>query len=381
MKQKSKNRAEKTGISRRQFLIHAATLSAGASLTSTSLFSQQQYGLKRTEARYYIKLPDKKIQCELCPWQCIVAEGKRGNCEVRENREGIYYSLVYGNIASHNNDPIEKKPFFHFLPGSTSFSIATAGCNVDCKFCQNWELSQRRPEDIPHVAFSPEEIVGYAKQAKCRTVAYTYNEPTISSEFIVDVAACGNEQEIRSILVSNGYINQKPLRDLCRVVSGYKVDLKAFTESYYLDVVGGRLAPVLDTLVTLKSEGIWTEIVYLVVPTLNDDEQPINEMVKWILNELGPDVPLHFSRFYPKYKLLNLPPTPIPTLEKLRNIGLDGGMHYVYLGNVPGHAGENTVCPKCQKTVVGRVGYQIIENHIVNGRCRFCNYPIPGVWE
>jgi pyruvate formate lyase activating enzyme len=146
-------------------------------------------------------------------------------------------------------------------------------------------------------------------------------------------------------------------------------------------VVGGRLAPVLDTLVTLKSEGIWTEIVYLVVPTLNDDEQPINEMVKWILNELGPDVPLHFSRFYPKYKLLNLPPTPIPTLEKLRNIGLDGGMHYVYLGNVPGHAGENTVCPKCQKTVVGRVGYQIIENHIVNGRCRFCNYPIPGVWE
>ncbi len=350
-------------------------------MASKSLFARQSYTAKRTEARYYVQLPDKKIQCELCPWQCIVAEGERGNCEARENRDGVYYSLVYGNIAVHHNDPIEKKPFYHFLPGTNAFSIATAGCNVDCKFCQNWELAQRRPEELPHVHFSPEKIIDYAKEGACQSVAYTYNEPTISTEFIIDVAQYGRKEGIRSVLVSNGYISQRPLFDLCQLVDGYKVDLKAFADDYYINVVGGRLTPVLDTLVTLKREGIWLEIVYLTVPTLNDDEKSIREMFQWILKELGSDVPVHFSRFYPKYKLTNLPPTPISTLEKIRNIGLDSGLHYVYLGNVPGHPGENTVCPNCQKTVIGRVGYQIIENHILQGRCAFCDHPIPGVWE
>ena len=373
--------SKKDLISRRKFLQTSAVVAAGVSLAPLSGFSKSRGKLAHKEARYYKKLPDKSVQCELCPWRCVVRPGQRGHCEVRKNINGTYYSLVYGRVAAYHNDPIEKKPFFHFLPGSTAFSIATAGCNVDCKFCQNWEIAQRKPEDIPNVAFSPEEIVYYAKQWNCKSIAYTYNEPTIFTEFIYDVAARGRKEGVRSVVISNGFINKKPLLDLCKVLDAYKVDLKAFTEEYYNNVVGGRLAPVLDTLVTLKSQGMWTEIVYLVVPTLNDDEKKVKQMVKWILRELGPDVPLHFSRFYPKYKLKNLPPTPISTLDKLRNIGIDGGLHYVYVGNVPGHPGENTYCPNCHKLIIGRVGYQIFENHVVNGKCSFCGQKIPGVWE
>ena len=368
-------------ISRRKFLQTSAAVAAGVSLAPLSGFPKSRGKLSHTEARYYKKLPDKNVQCELCPWHCVVGPGQRGHCEVRKNINGTYYSLVYGRVAAYHNDPIEKKPFFHFLPGSTAFSIATAGCNVDCKFCQNWEIAQRKPEDISNVAFSPEEIVYYAKRWNCQSIAYTYNEPTIFTEFIYDVAARGRKEGVRSVVISNGFISKKPLLDLCKVLDAYKVDLKAFTEDYYNSVVGGRLSPVLDTLVTLKSQGLWNEIVYLVVPTLNDDGKKVKEMVKWILRELGPDVPLHFSRFYPKYKLKNLPPTPVSTLDKLRNIGLDGGLHYVYVGNVPGHPGENTYCPNCHKLIIGRVGYQIFENHVVNGKCGFCGQKIPGVWE
>jgi len=373
--------ANRSTVSRRQFLKKSAAIAASTSLVPVPGFSGIRGRLSRTEARYYKKLPGRKVQCELCPWQCVVESGQRGHCEVRENRDGTYYSLVYGRIASHHNDPIEKKPFYHFLPGSAAFSLATAGCNVDCKFCQNWELARRRPEEISNVVFSPEEVVKYAKRWGCQSIAYTYNEPTVFTEFIYDVASKGKEQGVRSVLISNGFISRKPLLDLCRVVDGYKVDLKAFSEEYYREVVGGKLAPVLDTLVTLKSQGVWTEIVYLTVPTLNDDEKKIGEMVKWILQELGSDVPLHFSRFYPKYKLKNLPPTPISTLEKLRNVGLDGGLHYVYLGNVPGHVGGNTLCPNCHKTLIGRVGYRIFENNVVDGVCRFCGQNIPGIWK
>ncbi len=373
--------SEENLISRRKFLQTSAAVAAGVSLVPIEVLPKSSGRLSRKEARYYKKLADKMVQCELCPWHCVVAPGQRGRCEVRQNINGTYYSLVYGRIAAYHNDPIEKKPLFHFLPGSTAFSIATAGCNVDCKFCQNWEIAQRKPEEIPNVAFSPEEIIYYAKRWNCQSIAYTYNEPTIFTEFIYDVATRGRKEGVRSVVISNGFISKKPLLDLCKVLDAYKVDLKAFTEKYYQDVVGGRLSPVLDTLVTLKSQGMWTEIVYLVVPTLNDDEKKIKEMVKWILRELGPDVPFHFSRFYPKYKLKNLPPTPVSTLDRLRNIGLDGGLHYVYVGNVPGHPGENTYCPNCHKLIIGRIGYQIFENHIVKGKCGFCGQRIPGVWE
>lgn len=335
----------------------------------------------RFEARYYEKLPDKKVQCKLCPWECIVGPGRRGHCDVRANENGTYYSLVYGQVAANHADPVEKKPFYHFLPGSMAYSIATAGCNVDCKFCQNADLAQRKPEDLISLPMSPATVVQQARQSGCEIIAYTYNEPVVFTEFMQDIAKLGKEQNVRSIVVSNGFYNPQPLKDLCRYIDAYKVDLKAFTESYYRDIVGGRLQPVLTTLLNLKQENVWFEIVYLMVPTLNDDTESLQAMAKWIYNELGPDVPLHFSRFYPKYKLLNLPPTPVSTLEKAYQISVDAGLHYVYLGNVPGHPGEDTKCPNCHRVVLDRTGYEIFENHVRSGKCEFCGQAIAGVWE
>ena len=368
-------------VSRRTFLKNSAVAATGFSLLSSVGFAESASKLSWIEARYYTKLENDRVRCELCPWHCVVAPGKRGHCDVRANRDGVYYSLVYGRIASYHNDPIEKKPFFHFHPASQALSVATAGCNVDCKFCQNWELAQRKPEDLPSYPLTTHEMVSLAKRWNSKSIAFTYNEPTVFAEYIHDIAETARQSGIYSVVVSNGFINKKPLLDLCSVVDAYKIDLKAYTESYYRDVVGGRLAPVLETLVTLKEQGIWFEIVYLMVPTLNDNTTDISKMVKWIIQELGPDVPLHFSRFYPKYKLTNLPPTPVKTLETARKIAMDGGLHFVYMGNVPGHEGENTYCPNCGKTLIRRLGYQIYENHIQKGCCAYCRHPIAGVWD
>jgi pyruvate formate lyase activating enzyme len=356
-------------------------MAACASCAGVDVLAGPAGKLARVEARYYTKLDGKKVQCELCPWRCIVEPGRRGKCNVRENRNGKYISLVYGKIASHHNDNIEKKPFYHLLPGTMSFSVATAGCNVTCKFCQNWELAQRRPEDLRPVDFTPVEVVKYAKANGSASIAFTYNEPTIYTEFIVDTAKLAQEAGIKCVMISNGFINKAPLTDLCGVIDGYKVDLKSFSGDYYRDVVGGRLGPVLETLRTLKKKNVWTEIVYLTVPTLNDNESEVREMARWIHNNLGSEVPVHFSRFYPRYRLRNLPPTPIATLEKLRNISLDEGLKFVYLGNVPGHTGENTVCPSCGRLLLRRVGYTIYENHLKSGKCGFCNTVISGLWN
>lgn len=367
-------------ISRRKFIALSQKALAGCSVSaglSTSLFAAQS---QVVEARYYKSLNNNLIQCQLCPWQCVVRPGKRGECEVRENRGGKYYSLVYGNIAAHHVDPIEKKPFFHFKPQSLAFSVATAGCNVECKFCQNWELAQRRPEELQSVFFTPDELIRYARQSGSTSIAYTYNEPTIFAEFILDTATKCQGEALSNVMISNGFIAKKPLKDLCQVIDAYKVDLKAFTESYYHDIVGGRLRPVLETLVTLKEENVWTEIVYLLLPGMNDSDQELKELSQWVNQELGPDTPLHFSRFYPKYKLKNLPPTPVQTLEKARDIALEAGLHYVYLGNVPGHEGENTYCSNCNDLILQRVGYKVYKNNIVNGSCKTCHQKIPGVW-
>lgn len=376
-----KQNKRKHPISRREFLTGSCLSTAGIGLCFPMNGVIAGRRDKWQEARYYKKLDRNQIQCTLCPWQCVVSAGKRGYCDVRLNQDGTYYSLVYGQIATHHNDPIEKKPFYHFLPGSLAFSIATAGCNVECKYCQNWELAQRPVEEVYSVSLSPQKIVQAARETGCTSIAYTYNEPTIFTEFMIDIAAMGREKGIQSVVVSNGFINKRPLLDLCKVIDGYKVDLKAFSEECYKQVVHGRLAPVLDTLLVLKQEEVWTEIVYLIVPTLNDSDKELTEMVKWVYRELGPDVPVHFSRFYPMYKLKNLPPTPVSTLEKARNIGLDAGLHFVYMGNIPGHEGENTICPNCQEMVIGRIGYRISKNKIINGKCGFCGQTIAGVWE
>jgi pyruvate formate lyase activating enzyme len=333
------------------------------------------------EAKFYEKLPYKKIKCMLCPRECVIDDRERGYCGVRENRGGIYYTLVHSRVCAAHIDPIEKKPFFHFAPGTLAFSIATAGCNVNCKMCQNWEISQVRPEQVRSEYVPPRDVATLAKRSGCASIAYTYSEPVVFYEYLMDAAAAGHALGVKSVVVTGGYIQQDPLKELCRGVDAIKVDLKAFSQKYYKEVVNGELKPVLDALVTLRQQGMWTEIVYLVVPTLNDSDAEFTALARWIRSNLGLDVPLHFSRFYPQYLLKNLPPTPLETLERAKAIADSEGLHYVYVGNVPGHPGENTYCPKCRRVVVERLGYTIKGMHIRNGKCRFCQQVIPGVWQ
>jgi len=310
-----------------------------------------------------------------------MAPGQRGDCRVRYNDEGRMFSMVYGKVCAVHVDPVEKKPMFHFLPGSSAFSIATAGCNLHCIFCQNWEISQTNPEQINNRDLPPDQVVRAAESSRCSSIAYTYSEPVIFYEYVEDTSLLAKERGIRNIMVTAGFINREPLRRLCQVVDGANVDLKGFTEKYYREVCFGNLKTVLDALVTMREEGVVLEVTNLVVPTLNDDMDQISRMCKWMVRELGEEVPLHFSRFYPTYKLKDLPPTPALTLEMARNTAQDAGLKYVYIGNVPGNQGEDTFCPSCGRLVIDRLGYRILANHVVNGKCRFCGEEIYGLFE
>jgi pyruvate formate lyase activating enzyme len=338
-------------------------------------------GLIKTKlSPLYTPLEGGEIRCELCPNQCRVSKGKRGLCRVRENRDGKYYSLVYGNPCAIHPDPIEKKPFFHVLPGTVSFSLATAGCNFQCKFCQNWEISQASPEEVFSYDVPPELIVKKAKEIHARSIAYTYVEPTIFYEYMYDIAELAKKAGLLNVTHSNGFINPAPLRNLCRVLDAANIDLKGFSESFYRELCSGELGPVLETLKILKSEKVHLEITNLMIPTKNDEISMVREMCLWIKKELGPDTPIHFSRFYPLYKLRTLPPTPVSTLETARAIALSTGLEYVYIGNIPGHEAEHTFCPKCKKRVIQRTGYMVGEVHLKAGKCKFCGKPIPGIW-
>jgi len=333
------------------------------------------------EAKFYQKLENKKIKCKLCPRECNIGDRETGYCGVRENHGGTYYSLVHSRVCAAHIDPIEKKPLFHYLPGTLAFSIATAGCNVNCKFCQNWDISQVRPEQVPAQYAPPKLVADLAKQRDCPTIAYTYSEPVVFSEYLMDVADAGHEAGVRSVVVSNGYIQEEALKTAYGKMDAVKIDLKAFSESYYKDVVAGELKPVLDSLVTLRKMGKWTEIVYLVVPTLNDSDGEFRGLARWVKANLGQDVPLHFTQFHPEYLLKNLPITPVPTLERAKAIADAEGLHYVYIGNVPGHPAENTYCPKCRRIVVERVGLTAKQMLIRKNSCPFCAQPIPGIWH
>ncbi len=332
------------------------------------------------EARYYEKLPHRKIRCTLCPRGCVIDDLERGYCGVRENRGGTYYSLVYGRPCSLHVDPIEKKPLFHFLPSSRALSLGTAGCNVFCKFCQNWEISQTRPEQLESMEISPGQMADLARKEGCPVIACTYNEPVVFAEYMHDIALMARRQGIRSVMISNGYIRKEPMLDLCRVLSAVKIDLKAFSERFYRDLVAGELRPVLDTLVLLRQEQIWFEIVYLVIPGENDSQAELTSLCRWIASELGVEVPVHFTRFYPQYRMTNLPPTPVKTLQGARKIALEAGLHFVYTGNLPGDEGENTFCPACRALLIRRLGYTIVENRIKSSLCPECKARIPGVW-
>ncbi|MGP8224686.1 MAG: AmmeMemoRadiSam system radical SAM enzyme [Terracidiphilus sp.] len=333
------------------------------------------------EAKFYQKLANRKIKCKLCPRECSVGDKERGYCGVRENRGGTYYTLVHSRVCAAHVDPVEKKPLFHYLPGTIAFSIATAGCNVNCKFCQNWDISQSRPEQVPSHYMPPKSVAEMAKQYDCPTIAYTYSEPVIFAEYIMDAADAGHAAGVRSIVVSNGYMQEDSLKQAYGKMDAVKIDLKSFSESYYSKVVTGQLKPVLDSLVTLRKLGKWTEIVYLVLPTLNDSDAEFRGLAQWIKANLGLDVPLHFTQFHPQYLLKNLPITPVETLERAKAIADAEGLHFVYIGNVPGHPAQNTYCPKCRKMLVERVGFTASEMLIKKGCCPFCQQPIPGVWH
>ena len=333
------------------------------------------------EARYYERLDHKKVRCKLCPRECLIDNLETGYCGVRTNYEGTYYTLVYGKPVTSHNDPIEKKPLFHFLPGTKAFSIATVGCNVNCKFCQNWEISQVGPDQVNSFDAPPQTIVTAAKRAGASSIAYTYTEPVVFAEYMYDIAEIGRRQGIKSVMITNGYINPEPMKDLCGVLDGVKIDLKAFTQRFYTEMVSGELKPVLDTIELLKKSGMWTELVYLVIPGWNDDPGEIREMAQWIRNDLDVLTPVHFSRYHPQYLVKNIPPTPLSTLETCYDICRSEGLQYVYLGNVPRHPAEKTICHHCGKVVIDRTGYLVKEINLTGGKCANCGTDIPGVWN
>lgn len=332
------------------------------------------------EARYYEKLPGKRVECKLCPNRCKVADLERGACGVRENRDGRYLTLVHSRVVSMNVDPIEKKPFFHYLPGTSAFSIATAGCNMECRFCQNWEISQYRPEQVRATRLAPAAVHAAAKRSGAPSIAYTYSEPTIYYEYMFDTAALGKQTGVRSVMVSAGFIEPEPLAALLPHLSAVKIDLKSFRQDFYDRICKGELKAVLKTLEAVRAAGKWLEIVVLVVPTLNDAEQEIRDMSRWVKRTLGPDVPMHFTRFHPTWRLRNLPRTPLATMERCRAVAIAEGVRFAYLGNVPGHDAENTRCPGCRKVLIERAGMSVAHNHLEGGRCPGCHLAVPGVW-
>ena len=368
-------------MNRRDFMKYSGSLAAAGALALTSAHTTAAEEKALVEARYYDKLDFKRVKCTLCPRQCVIDNLETGYCGVRTNKEGVYYTLVYGKPVTMHIDPIEKKPLFHFLPGSSAYSLATVGCNVNCKFCQNWEISQVGPDQVPSYDASPEDIVKAARRSGAPSIAYTYTEPVIFAEYMHDIAELGRRSGVRSVMITNGYINSQPMIDLCKVLDAVKVDLKAFTQKFYTELVSGELQPVLDTLVLLKKQKMWTEIVYLVIPGKNDDPGEIREMAQWIKQDLDIDTPLHFSRYHPQYMIKNIPPTPVSTLETCWEICRKEGLNFVYIGNVPGHSAEKTHCPKCGQVVVDRAGYNVKKVNLKGNKCSNCQTVIAGVWN
>jgi len=331
------------------------------------------------EAMFYEKLEEQKVRCFLCAHNCIIKEGKRGICGVRENIEGTLNSLVYGKLISMNVDPIEKKPLFHFYPTSTSFSISTVGCNFKCRHCQNYDIAQYSKEhtNVPGESVTPEQVVDAAERRGCKSISYTYTEPTIFFEFAYDCARLAHERGIKNVFVSNGYTSPEAAKAIAPYLDANNIDLKG-DDSFYKKNCGARLQPVLDTIRLMKELGVWVEVTTLIIPSYNDSEETISSIIDFI-KSVDSAIPWHVTRFYPTYKLLDQPKTPVETLRRVRESGLRKGLKYVYEGNVPGEGGENTYCPKCSELLIERVGYNTIDK-MQNGSCLKCKTEIEGVW-
>jgi pyruvate formate lyase activating enzyme len=336
------------------------------------------------EAYLYEPLGGTQVKCNLCCHRCVIKDGRRGLCAVRENQAGKLHTLVYGKIIAQHVDPIEKKPLFHFLPGTLSYSVATVGCNLRCRFCQNADIAQM-PTDHKGIimgdAVTPQAIVAAADKARCHSIAYTYTEPTVFFELAYDTAKIAHERGIRNVFVTNGYMTAEALEMIDPYLDAANVDLKAFSDRYYKDFCGARLEPVMHTLLRMKSLGIFVEVTTLIVPGLNDDSAELQELAAFIAHQLGVDTPWHISRFHPTYKLTDRPPTPVKTLTRAREIGLQAGLKFVYTGNVPGNAAENTFCPGCGEMVIERWGFQVGAQRIRDGHCAKCGVGITGVWS
>lgn len=332
------------------------------------------------EAMHWVQTP-KGIKCQICPNNCTMKEDEEGDCRTRVNKEGKLYSIAYGNPCAVHVDPIEKKPLFHFLPSTGAFSLATAGCNLACLNCQNWEISQAHPRNTRNYDLFPEKVIESCLEHNCRSIAYTYSDPVAFYEYTYDTARLAHEQGIKNVLVSAGYIHEKPLRDLCRYTDGANIDLKSFSNEIYEMLNAGTLKPVLESLRIFREEGVWLEITNLIVPDWTDDMEMIKKMCGWLAENGFDETPLHFSRFHPQYKLAHLNRTPVKVLENARNTAISEGLKYVYIGNVPGAGYEDTVCPGCKEIVIQRKGFRVLKMNVSHGKCGHCGTPISGKWS
>lgn len=365
---------------RREFVQRSLVTTAGLCLGCVPNMLLSSPFSTYEEARYFRRL-NGIIRCDLCFRACRIREGRRGFCNVRENINGNLYSVVYGRPAAVQLDPIEKEPMFHNQPGSRILCIGTASCNFRCQFCHNWHLTQRTPEQLRRHTqnLTPRDIVEEASR-RGTGISFTYNEPTIFYEYMYDIARLARRRRLNTIFHTNGGMNAEPLRRLVRHMNAVTVDLKGFTADFYQDVSFADMEPVLSTVRLLRDEGVWFEIVNLIIPTLNDDLDRIRGMCQWIVRELGTDVPVHFTRFSPAYKMTHLPPTPVRTLERAHEIASEAGIRYVYIGNVPGHKYNSTYCPQCKERVIHRTHFTVHDMRVRNGRCEYCGYSIAGLW-
>ena len=321
------------------------------------------------------------VQCELCPKECIIKPGQSGECRVRVNLDGSLRTVVYGHPCARNTDPVEKKPLYHFLPGTSIYSIATVGCNLHCRNCQNWSISQANPEDSLAEEYSPAQLVQLAGTRGCPSLAFTYTDPIVYYEYTFDTAVLAHERGLRNVLVTAGYINPQPWQELLGHIDAANIDLKSIRDSFYRDICYATLKPVQNALVMTKTMGVLVEVTNLIIPTLNDSDADLTELIRWVRDNLGNDTPLHFSGFTPRYRLRNLPPTPGETMERARQIAISEGMSYVYIGNMLSLRGQNTYCGKCGAELIVRQGYRIIKMSLVDGICPNCNHKIHGVWQ
>jgi pyruvate formate lyase activating enzyme len=375
---------EKFNLSKRSFLKKSFTISAGLLCfpceSLLAIRSVEQRGIYRKLAMYQEETA-RGIMCRICPNECVLKEGELSKCNNRKVNNSKLYTMAFGNPCSVNVDPIEKKPLYHFLPGSKAYSIATAGCNLVCLNCQNWTISQTSPDKTRNYDLMPENVIKECILKNCESIAYTYSEPVTFYEYTYETAQLARKAGIKNVIKSNGYINPEPLKKLCTVIDAANIDLKAFSESTYLKLTGGKLQPVLDSLLVYKEMGVWLEITNLIVPSWSDNLDEIKRMCKWLSDNGFRNTPLHFSRFYPMHKLEQLPPTPVELLNKAAKIASEEGLNYVYTGNAPGNELSDTKCPSCHSSEIARQGFRVVSNAIIEGKCSKCGHNIEGIWN